>query len=279
MIKVIIFLLIISSYFLLIADFTELNWGARGMALGNAYCSLSDEPTTIFWNCAGMGKISHISLAVSHQNMYGINNFYNEMVAVVIPLQYVKIGLGYTQMNLWDVYSEQITYLSVSSIIWYRKIPLRFGVSGKHYLAQVKDYAEADSPQNFDCDISFDTNFSKNFTFSFITRNLLESSYKFINVAENINREYILSAAYKWEKGVNFTCDYIKNEQNLVNLGIEMWFYKVFAPRIGLRNGAFTTGFGLKHKQWQFDGAIFPQEELGSTYRLALIWKFGNLGL
>ena len=148
----------------------------------------------------------------------------------------------------------------------------------KHYYAKVHDYSGADSPSNLDFDIGMDTNLSKNLTAGFVVRNLFEPKFQFIQQEDKIEREIAFGLAYRWQNAVHFACDYVTSKsQSKLNIGGEMWFFDVFAPRIGMSGEDFTTGFGLKSSNWQLDGAVLSQEALGSTYRLTFMWKFDFL--
>lgn len=275
--KWIVFLIFALPCFLT-ADFTGMNWGARPMAMGNAYLSLADDPSAMFWNPARMVMIEQFSVSASHETMYGISDLFNQTVAIGIPLPYVKVGIGWTQMSLQSVYTERIAYLSAASIIWLHKTPVRFGMNVKHYYAKVHAHASADSPSNLDFDMGMDTNLSKNLTAGFVVRNLFKPEFQFIQQEEKVEREMAFGVAYRWLNSVHFACDYVTSKSKSGwNIGGEMWFYNVFAPRIGMSGEDFTAGFGIKHSNWQLDGAVLSQEALGSTYRLTFMWKFDLL--
>ena len=179
-------ILLILIPFSLQADFIGMNWGARPMALGEAYVALADDPSAVFWNPAGLSYINCYSVLASHQNLYGIGDLYNEMVALSIPLKSVRLGLGWTQINLLDEYSEQVIALSAASIIWYKNIPIRFGVSLDNYYVSVPGYDDVESPSTkvlgikfpgkFDLDVGIITTPVKNLSFGFTARNLIERS-------------------------------------------------------------------------------------------------------
>ena len=161
----IIFLLFLLLPTLIFANFINMNWGAKGLALGNANSALADEPTAIFWNPAGLSKVNKLSFTVSHQNLYGISDLYNEMGAVAIPFSFVRVGLGFTQLSLLDVYTEQVMYLSASSILWLNKIPVRFGFNLKH-LSAISEFSATDSYHRIDFDLGMQSDLTKSFTSS-----------------------------------------------------------------------------------------------------------------
>ena len=256
-------------------NFIGMNWGARPMALGEAYVGLANDPSAVFWNPAGLSYVSHYSVLASHQNLYGVNDLYNEMVAVSIPLKFVHLGVGWTQINLLHEYSEQVIALSAASILWYKHIPIRFGLSLDNYSVRAPGYDDAKNASTIDVDAGLITTPLKNFSLGFVARNLFERSVTMVSESEKIKRNFALGAHYQWRDVVNFLLDYNwdKDESSL-HFGWEIWFFDVFAPRMGLNRDYLTVGFGIKAKNWTLDGAVYSHEELGSTYRLSFGVQF-----
>lgn len=258
------------------ANFIGMNRGARAYAMGNSFVALADDATAVFWNPAGLAQLNKIEFTLSHQNLYGIEDLYNEMAAISLPLPYIRLGLGWRQIHLMDEYYEQQLALSAASIVWYKKIPIRFGVSINHYLANV-DYSGADTPTAFDADIGLLIHPTKAFSVGFSSQNLLQAEMKFLQQADKLERKHTLGFAYNWRNIVIFTADNVwQNNSSQWNIGGEMWFYDVFAPRLGVNGENLTAGFGLKTKKWHFDAAVLSEENLGSTYRLDFGMSFDS---
>lgn len=268
--KILIFSLLILVPALLSANFIGMNWGARPMALGETYVGLANDPSAVFWNPAGLSYVDTYSILASHQNLYEVGDLYNQMVAVSIPLKYVHVGAGWSQINLLDEYAEQVIAISAASIIWYKNIPIRFGVSLDNYSVRVPGYDDAKNASTFDADAGLITTPLKNFSVGFVARNIFERSIKLVSENEKLNRNLTLGAHYQWRDVVNFLLDYRwDRDESSVHFGWEIWFFDVFAPRIGLNREYLTVGFGLKAKHWNLDGAVYSHEELGSTYRIS----------
>jgi len=282
------YLIIILLIFPLIlsANFIGMNYGARSLAMGNAYVGLADEPTAVFKNPAGLAQIDQISIALSHQNLYGISDLYNEMAAFTIPIPYSTVGVGYTQINLMDVYSEQVIYFSAAGKVSLKNIPIRFGTSLKYFRANANGYENSnfssldispDTPTAIGVDVGILVNLNKNLSVGFSGYDLNEPGFKFISVEDKLHRNFATGVCYQWRGAVNFLADYVWNkDDHHWNLGGEMWFYNVFAARIGMHGDKLTAGFGLKTKKWTVDGAVLAHDELGSTYRISLGLKFGR---
>ena len=71
------------------ANFIGMNNGARSLAMGNAFIALSDEPTAIFSNPAGLARIDQNYIMGSHQNLYGLSDLYNDMVAISFSSSFI----------------------------------------------------------------------------------------------------------------------------------------------------------------------------------------------
>ena len=270
-----IILLIISAN-LLVANFIGMNDGARPLAMGNAFVALSDETTAIFHNPAGLARTNGYYFIGSRQNLYGLSDLSNDMIGISFPTPYLRTGIAAQQINLVDTYTEQIVYLSFAGTISYTNIPIRFGFSLKYESAKVKNYQEAKNPKNFDLDLGILIDLSENLFIGYSLKNVLEPKFQFISRNDKLSRQHRLGICYNWKNSVNFLADYINEENNSQwNLGSEIWFYDVFAARLGMLDENLTIGFGLKTNKWLIDGAVFAHEQLGSSYRMSLGLKFG----
>ena len=263
--------------FSLFSNFIGMNYGTRAYGMGNAYVALADEPSAIFWNPAGIAKIDKLSLAVSHQNLFGLNDLYNEMAAISVPTKFVDLAFGWTQQNLLHTYYEQILYLTSARKIEFFNIPFYLGVNLK-YLSAHADYENVDSPSAIDTDFGLIIEPISHLCLGFSGKNLAEPSFSFLDSSDSLLRNFTLGTSYNWKNTVNFLADYYWDKNGgQWNIGGEMWFYDVFAPRIGISGENLTVGFGIKTKNWNLDGAVYSHDELGSTYRIGLGLKLDVL--
>ena len=272
-------LLIILLPTILFSNFIGMNNGARSIAMGDAFVALSDESSAIFYNPAGLGNISHFDLIASRQKLYGISDLYNDMIAISFPSPFLRTGLAVQQIGLENQYSEQILYLSIAGIIRPNSIPIRFGGSAKYESVTVKNYQNAivNNPSSLDLDLGILIDVTENLFFGYSIKNLLEPEFKFISISNKLNKIHTMGICYNWRSSVNFLADYIWTDTDSQwNLGSEIWFFDVFAARLGMYNERLTAGFGLKSKKWSVDSAILTHNELGSTYRISFGLKVGR---
>ena len=272
--KKLILLTLLST--LIYPNFIGLNSGARSLGMGNAFIALSDEATAIFYNPAGLARVNNFSLITSRQNLYGIDGLYTDMIALSIPTRYLRTGVAVQQLNLLDIYSEQIIYLSGAGIIRFKDTPIRFGASLKHESAHIINDKSVDSPSNFDIDLGMIIDFNDDLFLGYSGRYLLEPSFKFISVEEKVSAQHSIGICYNWRGSVNFLADHTFGENiSKWQFGSEIWFYDVFASRIGMLDDRLTVGFGLKARKWILNGAVLAHEDLGSSYRFSIGFKFG----
>ena len=199
------------------------------------------------------------------------------MMAISFPSPYFRSGIAIQRLGLEDIYYEQAVYMSASGIITLKNVPIRFGVSLKYASIEINDYENISNPSNTDLDFGIILDLTDQIYLGYSVKNLLEPNFVFIANENQINRIHGIGISYKWRKSVNFLADYIINdEMSFWNLGGEIWFYDVFAARLGLNNQKLTMGFGIKAKLWLIDAAVIAHEELGSTYRLSLGFSIGH---
>ena len=254
-----------------------MNNGARSLAMGNAFVALSGEPTAIFSNPAGLARINQLYITSSYQNIYGLSDLYNGMVAISIPTPLFRTGIAVQHINLLNTYSEKIFYLSFAGIINPKNIPICFGTSLKYESAEVDDDENAKTPNNLDLDLGILVDLTENIFFGSAIKYLLEPEFQFISESDRLERKIITGICYNWRNSANFLVDYVwTNNNSQWNLGSEMWFYDIFAARLGMSDEKLTAGFGLKSNNWSIEGAVLSHEKLGSTYRISIGMKLGD---
>ena len=101
------------------------------MGMGGAYVSISDDPSAVYWNPAGMAKVKRISITAMGQSLgaarwdtlSGVNPVY-QFAGIVLPLQALNVinllgadnavGIGYLSNTLNGV---PYTFLDDSGVI------------------------------------------------------------------------------------------------------------------------------------------------------------------
>lgn len=83
------------------AAFLEIGVGARAQAMGGAFVSLARDATAMYWNPAGIGKISGYETTFSHVNWLVDTNF--DYFGIVAPIgQRAAVGVNVTVFGSGD---------------------------------------------------------------------------------------------------------------------------------------------------------------------------------
>ena len=67
------------------AQRNQVSVGPRPIAMGDAFTSIADDYSAIFWNPAGLARIGHQELALTHANQFGIG-LTDNYLAFVLPI-------------------------------------------------------------------------------------------------------------------------------------------------------------------------------------------------
>jgi hypothetical protein len=136
---------------------TSMKWlsipvGARPMAMGNAYFSMSGSASDIFWNPAGTGFIASSQVFISH--VPWIADINQEAVALAVPLE--RIGVISASVRYLDFGTQQGTRLASNAQGW--------------------EYTEEFSPSSYQIGLGFSQQITDRFSYgihlSYVKENL-----------------------------------------------------------------------------------------------------------
>ncbi len=123
------------------AAFLEIGVGARAQAMGGAFVSLVQDATAMYWNPAGIGKVSGIEMTFTHVNWLVDTNF--DYAGIVAPIG----GIAALGANLTILGSG-------------KEQPVRV-------VGQEEGTGEFFSAQDLAAGVSFALNFTDRFSFGF----------------------------------------------------------------------------------------------------------------
>ena len=151
------------------ANFLEIGYGAAGSALGDAYVSLSNDVSSIYWNPAGLAQLSRSeAMFVTQPWIVGMNTTFGA-VGIVIP-SFGTIGasiilMDYGEMDVTTMAYEEGTGEKFSArdmaldISYARSLTewFAFGASGKYVSSTI--WHENASAFAFDLGVLIKTDF------------------------------------------------------------------------------------------------------------------------
>jgi hypothetical protein len=84
------------------ATFLEIPAGARGIGMGNAFVSIANDVTALYWNAAGAARLDLNEVAESHSSWIAGTSF--DFVGLALPLgSFGTLGVSYTQLSMDDM--------------------------------------------------------------------------------------------------------------------------------------------------------------------------------
>lgn len=84
------------------ASFLEIGVGARALAMGSAFVALADDPTTIYWNVGGLGKLKKHGVHFTHNEW--IEDTQYDFIAAAFPINNRgTLGLSLTYFSVGDM--------------------------------------------------------------------------------------------------------------------------------------------------------------------------------
>jgi hypothetical protein len=256
-------------------DIFELSGSARAKGMGDAFTSISDDGSAIFYNPAGISNINKFRILYMHselafdsyfdnisiiKNPFGIS--YIRLVSNDIPIVVSKDTNFYDTTNL---YIERINYLShgiyVSSGFSIKF--LKIGANFKIFEERTKFFKNRD--------YNFDFGFFK--TFEFLNLGLLlkdfdfKNNYSFlcIGLSSLIFEEILISAEFE---------KIFKKDIYKFRAGFEWNFSKYFKLRGGINGKDFTIGAGILSSFLEVDYAFIMHSEIPSSHRISFEFFF-----
>jgi len=274
----------------IIFSFFDLGVGARAAGMGEAFTSVADDSSAVYWNPAGLGLLNNIEISVTYDKWF-MDTFYQHMTAG-FPLSIGTIGIDTFYMNYGKFESIDDSGVSLNKEIY----PYNFGGSiaygiklNKSFLLGVSSkfiYQTIDDNTNFG--FAFDTGGIfriNNFSIGFNIQNLgVEKSYN-LPIKFNLGGSFNLLDLNNNLLILAIKGSLILNADFILNLGAEYVFMRDFSLRVGYKirldeaneieelNGiGFGLGYGTSFMK--IDYAIVFHGELGQIHKIALTFKF-----
>lgn len=266
------------------ASFVDIGFGARPVGMGGAYTGLADDEHSVYWNPAGLARITRYMSSFTHTNQLRLIEY--NYVALASPLPGADHGVGATIIASGD---EAMRELSVHLAYAYALGPVSAGVSLKyrnatfgnnmfnddHYIIFEPDEISqgrmnqiSGDGSGFGLDVGLMYRVHDRATFGVVLRDAM-APFTWNSANQNPDRpakgsydegmpmELVFGSAFHARRNLIVTTDYRpslhKDTDDIVHIGAEMKFMNIVAIRGGteqrintLRDEKFALGFGLQ---------------------------------
>jgi hypothetical protein len=271
------------------ANFVETELGARAMGMGGAFVAVADDVTALHWNPAGLAGLNGVQVFGMRTSVYSVEGLSEDAVLASYGAERVGFGAGWMRTGAEDLYSED-TLLAGFGI----KTPIdglaagvtlkRFSVAAPGYEYYNDPAFESGGDDAYASDLGALYRRGK-WSIGGTMRNLGEPKLQLISTTADEDLDPIVSelrvgGTYLFRDVMLMTVELRAPrevpeyyEDNVVlNLGSEVWFYEAFALRAGMNRDRITAGLGMRTKHVELDVALLSERRIGSLYRLSAIF-------
>jgi hypothetical protein len=272
-------------------EFLRLPAGAKPAGMGEAYTALADDVYAIYFNPAGLARVTQQEALLAHTMYFmDVNHDY---VAYARPFMKGGIGASVTYLsttfekrseaNYTDTPDSNGTVADMALSLAYGR-SLLWGINGGLALKYISSSLDGTNAATPAADIGLQKAVTDKIEVGLAVTNL-GGALKYITDTVALENTIDLGVAEKGilAKDLTIAVDY-KTLMNMsgqtVNLGAEYQFNvgKAWSidPRAGYisHNGTMTAGFGIAYNMYQFDYAFNTQNDLGTSNRISFTVKF-----
>ncbi len=283
--------------------------GTRALGVGTAYTALSDEITSMYWNPAGLGRLTR-------QQVYGLyEKLYQDTIygflGYSIPFYRIGVfGVGLIFLTTSHIprydagdpdtrnnpvyegeYSNTESMLVISygspldNIKKFESRHFRFFDVGmsmkiiKHTMYDYEGYAVA-----FDIGTKYiplkTMKILRDFIFGLVVQNIIPPGLKLINIREWYPLKFKFGTVYRTLYDtlfISMDINQIVSEGRTpeINIGIEYWTMRMFRFRTGY-NKRICFGVGMEIEDFTFDYALNYNFDWGLLHQFSASFRFGK---
>jgi len=247
------------------AIYSDYQPGPRPSAMGGAGVAVADDVDAVYWNPAGLGLIQNNEIGFQHSNVFNVG-IYQEYLSLVHPLG-KGVGIGFawihhdanleegflttSRTNKWD---DDVYILGFGTKL---RENAALGLNIKRYMINTKITSGGTAAG---AGIGFDVSLLIKSKKQFSELNIKDIKYGIMlrNVATDFNSEkpnieYKIGISAKIMDEILGAFDLVSTDDDkgdrdyLVYVGAEYNVNKNFILRMGLNDGSFTAGLGIKY--------------------------------
>jgi len=254
------------------AQFENTDVGARPVALGGAFTSLSDNSLAIFYNPAGLGQLKYREFSAFYSPApFGLTDLSTAAISYSEPLSFGTIGVAYKTYG-FELYRENNFILSYGNS--YKK-KIYYGANLNLYNLNIQNY---DNATAFGVDIGAMAYIAKFLQWGFFGKNITGAKIGISN--EKIAQVYRTGFTFQPEDKVRVIGEIEKDVKYPISVrgGVEYSVIDFLDLRFGVGSqpAIFSAGVGINYNLFSFDYAFTKSEDLGFTHLGTVSVNFGG---
>lgn len=262
---------IILSIFIAINLFSQVNPGARQIALANSDVALSNDVFSIFNNPAGLAQIKWTEIGIYYSpSPFGIKELANGFGAVNQNFSFGNIAAGFSFYG-FELYKENKINISYAN----KFHQFYFGISVIYNTIEIENYG---SDNSFSLNIGGLTYINNSLRLGFAIHNVNRATFG--DEDGQIPTVFSVGASYDVLSNLTFNSSLTKELEYDFSFrsGIEYNIIKYLSLRIGFKNypSTYSAGIGINFLFFNLDYSVFTHEYLGLTHQAGLIIHLGE---
>ena len=289
------------------AFFEDTGAGARAQGLGTLGSAVIEDASAYHWNPSFLGRLERREGLVAYGKPLGVQDLQASALAVAGPgpgpLGGIGMALAWHRYSIAGVYAEDLFSISAGRTVRRFRAGHELAVGGSAKLGRVGIDPSTDPDTGEPVDFGSRSAFGLDTAVSWRTPWRLDVAwvaydwtspeFDFVEGGggTDVRTRHRLAAAWRWNRestvGAAWTSPAARGSSR-VDVGVEIWFYEVFAIRSALTDIGglpdpgtsaerfqYSGGVGLRNAKWRLDAAVATTRELGTSYRMSLSVPFG----
>lgn len=256
-----------------LAGFERIEGGARSISLGGAFVGMADESWTVFYNPAGLARVSLPEVSVFYSPQpFGLHELQSIALAVSHPVFDGGFGFSlrrfgfmlYRETSIGAGYALEIGDVSV-------------GATLNSHSVTIMNYGSAGS---LGIDVGLLLPVTSQIRVGMVARNI--NAPKIGAGRERIAQTFSVGAAYRPVADLVFVIDHEKEIgfPAALKFGFECWVVDEIALRAGVNTeiASYAAGVGVRYWLVRFDYGFTSHQELGFTHQISVTvqWDYGH---
>jgi hypothetical protein len=261
--------------------------GARALSVGQAFVSVADDASALYWNPAGLVQLPQHEAMLSYEQPLDLDGLRGGFAAAVLHTRPLSFGLGWQHQSLADAAREDLVYIGLAHTAVRRSLGAFVSAGATLKLAHVgldRD-AFADVPglsggqTRWTADLGLLLVPIPNVTAGVAVRNLGRPQFDLLEGGERttLQNETEWGVSLRWREDAWLHVARVRHPGGdaVTKLGAEMRIAGVLDVRAGYGREQVTGGVGIGWSGWQLDSAFRVHDALGVLYRVGLRRGFG----
>ena len=262
--------------------------GARSLALGNNFVSVADDATALYWNPAGLVRLSQHEAMFTLDHSPDLADVRRGFAAVALYTSQATFGVGWQSVHLEDALAEDMIYLAVSRLLVRRSLgafisggaTLKIAHVGVDAAALAGIAGASASQTHMAADLGGMLSPIPNVTVGMIARNLGQPRFDLVpgGATSELRREFEWGVSFRWREDAQFHWSHRThpNRSGDNKLGVDLGVGEHLALQLGVARELLTGGFGVAWRSWQLETSFQAHEVLGVLTRVGVRFGFGR---